>query len=426
MWYKKKNKKNLKYRKMKKAIFIFAFLSIALPAFSQEPSPSWGIKFSGFVKTDFFYDTRQTSASNGIREGHFYLFPDNVLTDIEGNDINANPSFHMLNIQTRLRGDISGPDAFGAKTSGAIEAEFFGTSESDLNGFRLRHAYVKLDWDKVTLMAGQNWHPLFPTESFPGTLSFNTGAPFVPFSRNPQIRLTIRAGEGGVSLTAYSQRDFTSTGPDGNSNKYMRNSGVPGLNFQLKLPVGKVFTGWAGADYKRLRPELKTAANYETDESFGSFTFFTTVKLKTKPVSISMMGIYAQNSFDLVMLGGYAVAETTNLLRQTREYININTGNAWLDITTNGSKVTAGLFTGFSKNLGASEEITGNVYSRGSNIDHLFRVSPRIIFTSGKLSFGAELESTTAAYGEIQTSGKVTDTENVTNVRVLLISVYRF
>ena len=62
---------------------------------------------------------------------------------IDMNDLNANPSFHILNIQTRLRGDITGPDAFGAKTSGAIEAEFFGTSESDLNGFRLRHAYVQ-------------------------------------------------------------------------------------------------------------------------------------------------------------------------------------------------------------------------------------------------------------------------------------------
>ena len=117
---------------------------------SQEPDPSWGIKFSGFVKTDIFYDTRQSSASNGLREGHFYLYPDNVLYDAAGNDLNANPSFHMLNIQTRIRGDITGPDAFGAKTSGAIEAEFFGTSESDLNGFRLRHAYVRLDWTSTS------------------------------------------------------------------------------------------------------------------------------------------------------------------------------------------------------------------------------------------------------------------------------------
>ncbi|MCK7533463.1 MAG: hypothetical protein MZV63_21735 [Marinilabiliales bacterium] len=86
------------------------------------------------------------------------------------NDLNANPSFHILNIQTRIRGDISGPDAFGAKTSGAIEAEFFGTSESDLNGFRLRHAYVQMEWPKVTLLTGQYWHPMFITESFPGNV----------------------------------------------------------------------------------------------------------------------------------------------------------------------------------------------------------------------------------------------------------------
>jgi hypothetical protein len=411
---------------MKKAILILVFLNLVLRAFSQEPSPSFGIKFSGFVKTDIFYDTRQTAAPNAIREGHFFLFPDSVVADMEGNDINANPSFHILNIQTRLRGDISGPDAFGAKTSGAIEAEFFGTSETDLNGFRLRHAFVKLDWDKVTLMAGQNWHPLFPAESFPGTISFNTGAPFVPFSRNPQVRLTIRAGETGLSLTAYSQRDFTSSGPDGSSNKYMKNSGMPGFNFQLKLPVGNVLTGWAGADYKRLRPELKTVANYETDVTIGSFTFFTTIKIKTKPFTASMMGIYAQNASDILMLGGYAVSETTNMARRYKRYTNVNTGSAWLDITTNGSRITAGLFTGFSKNLGASDEITGNVYGRGSNIDHLFRISPRVILTSGKLSFGAEIESTTAAYGKMQSSGKVTDTENVTNVRILLSSVYRF
>ncbi len=411
---------------MKKAILIFLLLNIVLSAFSQESSPSWGIKLSGFIKTDIFYDTRQTSTTNGLREGHFFLFPDSVMTDMEGNDINANPSFHILNIQTRIKGDISGPEAFGAKTSGAIEAEFFGTSESDLNGFRLRHAWVKLDWDKVTLLAGQTWHPLFPSESCPGTLSFNTGAPFVPFSRNPQVRLTFRSGEGGISLTAYSQRDFTSTGPDGNSNKYMRNSGVPGLNFQFKLPAGNSFTAWAGADYKKLRPELKTSANYETDVSIGSFTLFTNIKLKTRPFTASVMGIYAQNSSDNLMMGGYAVSGTTNLVRQYRKYTNINTGSAWLDITTNGSKVAAGLFTGFSKNLGASDEITGNVYGRGSNIDHLFRISPRIILTSGKLSFGSEIESTTAAYGKRQTSGKVTDTHNVTNVRILFSSIYRF
>jgi len=40
-------------------IFIVLFCSIRVAA--QEKDTNWGIKFSGFVKTDIFYDTRQSS-----------------------------------------------------------------------------------------------------------------------------------------------------------------------------------------------------------------------------------------------------------------------------------------------------------------------------------------------------------------------------
>ncbi len=44
------------------------------------------LKFSGFVKTDIFYDSRQTVS---VREGHFLLYPKNELPDPDGADINA-------------------------------------------------------------------------------------------------------------------------------------------------------------------------------------------------------------------------------------------------------------------------------------------------------------------------------------------------
>ena len=412
---------------MKKSfIFYMTVASFFLDVNSQSSDPQWGIKFSGFVKSDIFYDTRQTPVSCGVREGHFYLYPDNVLPDLEGNDLNASPSFHILSIQSRLKGDINGPDAFGAKTSGVIEAEFFGTCETDINGFRLRHAFVKLDWSNVSLMVGQNWHPMFPSESFPGTLSFNTGAPFTPFSRNPQARITLKAGTAAVQLAAYSQRDFISTGIEGPSNKYMRNSALPGINLQAKIPLSENVTAWGGVDYKKLRPEVKTTANYETDATIGSMALFTTVRIKTNPVTVSMMGTYTQNGTDLFMIGGYGVSEITDLLRQDKKYTNINTASFWIDMSTNGSKVTVGLFSGYCLNLGSVDEITGPVYSRGSNIDRVFRISPRIIFTSGKVSFGTEIETTSAAYGTMQSNGKVADAKSVTNVRVLLSAIYRF
>lgn len=407
-------------------LLLVLVLSLPVAAQDKKEEPRFGINFSGFIKNDIFYDTRQSSSPSSLREGHFFLYPDDVLPDAEGNDINKNPSFHMLNIQTRLRGDITGPDAFGAKTSGAIEGEFFGSIESDINGFRLRHAFVKMDWSKTSLLIGQYWHPLFITESFPGTVSFNTGAPFTPFSRNPQVRLTRTFGKISASVTAYSQRDFVSSGPDGNSNKYMRNSGLPGFNAQLRGQAGQMFTCWIGIDYKNLRPELRTSANLETNVRLGSFTAFANMKLKTKPVTVSLMGVLAQNAFDLMMLGGYAVSGVTDSATMVKDYTNISTAGGWADISTNGKKFTAGLFAGYSANLGAKDNISGAYYSRGSNLDHLFRISPRVSFTEGKFSFSAELENTFAAYGVTQTDGTVSNAESVVNTRVLIATVYRF
>ncbi|MDP3443776.1 MAG: hypothetical protein Q8T08_13025, partial [Ignavibacteria bacterium] len=189
---------------MKKIIFLVLINTLL---FAQSEKPNFGITFSGFVKSDFIFDSRQTAS---IREGHFLLYPQNENLDINGKDINAKSSFNMLSIQSRLTGKITGPDAFGAKTGGQIEGEFFGTTDGDINGFRLRHAFVKFDWENLSLLAGQTWHPMFILEMFPGVVSFNTGVPFQPFSRNPQIKLTYSIDKIKLILAALSQRDFQS------------------------------------------------------------------------------------------------------------------------------------------------------------------------------------------------------------------------
>lgn len=414
---------------MQKILFLAGlFLLLFVPAQPQTQAPAapFGIKLSGYVKTDVIYDTRQSCAANGLREGHFYLFPDNVLYDADSLDLNASPAFHILSIQSRLRGDITGPDAFGAKTTGVIEAEFFGTSEADLNGFRLRHAFTKLEWAKTSLMIGQNWHPIFPTECFPGTISFNTGAPFTPFARNPQIRLTRKIGTASAILTTYSERDFTGTGLDGTSNKYLKNSGLPGMNLQFRIPVTKFGLLFAGADYKTIRPELKTAANYHTDENLQSLSGFVTLNIKTRPFTITAMGAYIQNATDLLMIGGYAVSEILDPEKALKSYTNLNTLTSWFDITTNGKTLQAGLFGGYSKNLGAGGPIIGTAFGRGTNIDYLLRISPRVLFSSGKTTLAGEIEATTAAYGNVQSDGTVGNAKPVTNIRLLIAAYYRF
>ena len=56
---------------MKRILIITLTLIITLGVSAQEEK-KFGIKFSGYVKNDFFWDSRQTVAA---REGHFLLWP---------------------------------------------------------------------------------------------------------------------------------------------------------------------------------------------------------------------------------------------------------------------------------------------------------------------------------------------------------------
>ncbi|MCD4746018.1 MAG: hypothetical protein K8R58_06945, partial [Bacteroidales bacterium] len=402
-------------------------LAFILPVmiFSQE-AKKFGIKFSGFVKTDIFFDTRQTV---DIREGHFSLYPKGEYFDINGDDINAKPSFNFLSIQTRLRGKITGPDAFGAKTSALIEGAFFGTSNGDINGFRLRHAFAKLNWTNTELLVGQYWHPLFITGCFPGTVSFNTGAPFQPFSRAPQIRLTQKLGNLKLILTALSERDFVSTGPINKSSSYLRNNVIPEINltlqYQQKYENGNEFLTGISGGYKSLVPRIETDSLYKTDEKVSGFTSMAFLKYKFSAITFKFEGFYGQETYNLTMLGGYVVKEVTDPSKNFVEYTSINVMSFWADIHTNGKKIQGGVFAGYTQNLGADKDVIGPYYSRGDNIDYIYRVSPRIIFNSGKMRFAGEVEMTTAGYGTTNQKGEVIDIKDVTNIR-FLIGVYYF
>lgn len=406
---------------------------VLLPTFlfGQNEEKKFGISFNGFVKTDIYWDSRQTES---FREGQFYLYPKNELLDENGNDLNAHPSFNFLNIQTRLRGDITGPDALGARTSGAIEGEFFGHSEGDINGFRLRHAYVKLNWTRTELLVGQFWHPMFNPSIFPDVVNFNTGVPFLPFSRNPQIRVTQNFGGFKAYLTALSQVDFKSNGPDGASPKYLRNAAMPAFNlnfeYSRKSENGTTFLAGVAAGYKTLVPRLSSTiadtATYRVDEKISSFCGQAFVKMAMPKLTIKFAGNWAQDSYDITMIGGYAVSDIEDIMTGKRTYTPITTLSLWADVQTNGKKLQGGLFLGYSKNLGASEDILNNLYySRGNNIGYLYRISPRLIYNVGKFRVAPELDYTVAAYGIPAKDGIPAGTQEIGNFR-FLVGVYYF
>lgn len=409
---------------MKKITIIISILLLTYNLFAQRKAESgdeskFGIKIKGYAKTDVMYDSRQTVA---VREGHLLLYPKAEHMDNAGKDCNAKANFNMLSVQTRVAGVISAPSFLGAKSSGYIEAAFFGHSDSDVNGLRLRHAFLKLSWEKSSLLVGQYWHPMFITDVFPGVVSFNTGMPFQPFSRNPQIRFTQKMAKVEIALSAVSQRDFTNTGPDGGSSVYLRNSAIPIFDLNIKYKSSDLVAG-IGANVKSLTPRIITAQNFRTDNTITSFSGMAFAKIVKNALTVKLEGIYGNNLTDMIMLGGYAVSavETGTGIE---EYTNIKTASSWGEVIY-GKTLKFGLFAGYTKNLGAEDNIIGAYYSRGSDVKNVMRIAPRMQYRFGSTQLAGEIEYTSAAYGTPNNKGEVEGTNTVGNLRVL-VSTYIF
>lgn len=443
---------------MRKRLFLTGLLitlTVSLFAQKEDPKeeknkPLFGFKLTGLIKTDFIYDTRQTL---NLREGSLVFYPEPELLDAEGNDINAKPAISFLSLQTKLTLAITGPDALGAKTSGLIEGEFFGNLNTSLNVFRLRHAFVRLNWKSTEVLAGQFWHPMYEVNCTPDVISADAGLPFKVYARNPQLRLTQQAGPFRFIATAMTQIDFVSPGPDGPIPRYIRNAAIPELDLQIQFlrkndKNGNELQAGAGIDYLWLQPRLSTEftvaaaydtvinglvvhhdavkKTYKTDTRIGALSANAFFKIKVKPLTAKLGAVYSEDGYALSLIGGYAVKSVTDTSRNFVDYANIRTLAFFGDIATNGTKWQAALFGGFSRNLGAGEPVTGPYYGRGSNIDYLYRISPRAYLNIQKLRLAGEVEYTVAAYGKTTGQGYVTDSKEVANLRLLLAVYYFF
>jgi hypothetical protein len=430
-----------------KRIILLSLLLIPLTIVCQEKGTStaepekkqtFGITFSGFVKSDFFIDSRQTIAP---REGHFMLWPAPIKADANGLDINDGYNTNFLPIQSQLSGKITGPDVLGAKTSGVLEGDFFGTTNADINLLRMRHAFMKLNWAHAELLMGQYWHPMFNTQCFPATISFNSGAPVNPFSRDPQIRFGYTYKQIKLMLAAVEQRDYPSYGVLGASPSYLRNAVIPELygeiSFNLKH-ASKPQSLTAGLMFgtKTLVPRLESVVNnlsYKVDESVQSIAASGFINFKTKPLTIKMIAIYGENLADVMNITGFAVTGITDTLTGHQSYAPTASQIVWADIHTNGAKWQVGLFAGINQFLGSTEEIklaNPVMYGVTTDIMLLYRISPRVSYSVGKMRFAAEMEHTSAdfaAKGSVRNNQGIADkTDRVANTRVLLAAYYFF
>ena len=410
---------------MKKTLFVAALMAMFFGGAKAQEKPS--VKLYGFIRNYACFDTRESLTSNSEQ---FYYMPKDKYIDPNGKDINEQPNMMLLSITTRLGVNITGPEFLGSKTSAKIEADFagFGTSNTVL---RIRQAYAKMDWEKNSVLVGQAWHPMMG-DMMPDVFSLETGAPFTPFSRSPQVRYDYKNKNFTLTATALYQFQYTSYGPDGASFNYARNAAVPELYFQAMYKNGGFMMG-AGVDLLTLKPrqsyELDGAKYKCYEDPVVSISPTVFASYKKGDWGVKGRFTYAQNAAHLSMISGYGVTKIKDNGEQ--EYGTLNSLNGWIDIT-NKQQLKKGYltwcwFVGYTKNLGCNDDIVGPVYMRGEkNMDSMWRDALSILYTHNAMSVGLEWSSTTVAYGKADSRYKMSDTHKVTNERICLMLKYNF
>ena len=444
---------------MKKRVLLASLLGLfAFGAFAQE-KPS--VKLYGFIRNYACFDTRESLTSNSEQ---FYYMPKDEKLDANGEDLNEQPNMMLLSITTRLGLNITGPEFLGAKTSAKIESDFagFGTSNTVL---RIRQAYAKMDWGKHKVLVGQAWHPMMG-DMMPDVFSLETGAPFTPFSRTPQVRYDYAKKNWTLTATALYQYQYTSYGPDGTSFNYARNAVVPEIYLQAMYKNGG-FQAGAGVDILTLKPRQSyswnvteyspvldgngnptfdangnpvTVGNQVTktfkcnEDMVISFTPNVFASYKKGNWGVKGRLTYAQNAAHLSMISGYAVTKVKENGEQ--EYGTINSLGGWIDATykqpLKKGYLTWCWFAGYTKNLGCESNIMKDdkdylIFMRGEkNMDSMWRIAPSVLYTHNAMQVGIEFNATTVAYGTPDSKYKMSNTHNVTNSRICAMLKYNF
>lgn len=404
------------------ALCLLALTSLFVQA--QENEKKITVKPYGYVGFDAFVDSRISAIARCCG----YLYPLNFSADDAGNDRNDRSRYDFTANISRIGFTVQGPNAFGAVASAKIEADFAGTSGNQKDFvLRLRQAFLNLDWGKSALLVGHTWHPMFIPENYPATLNFVAGVPFHPLSRAPQFRYTYMPfNKFSLSMSILSQGDFTNLGLA----DQVERSDFPEVVAQVKYGSAKDFFMAATFGVKQVEPAPLDDANNMLASKLTTMHGNLSLRYTTPGVTFKAEGIYGGNMTNLVMIGGLA-RKAKNGTALNGEYEAIRTAAFWTDIHTNGEMFKFGVFAGISNNLGTANESiiteTEKAYVRGGDIEKLYIISPRVVFASGPVEVGVEVNRTIAFYGaNLDEKSKPIDATEFANNRLLLSFRYHF
>lgn len=404
---------------------IFSGLILLISTFCAKANEPGEIQVYGYISHQIIFDTYRSLDS---RDGEIFFYPLRANFDEQGVDINKKMSLNMVEVQSRIGLRSITNDFLGAQLTGVFEADFLGTQEQFTRMMRIRIASVKLRWENHELLIGQDYHPTFVLECYPNTVSFAAAVPFHPLNRSPQIRYAFHPTRTfNASLSLLSHGYHRSAGPA----NAMKNSGLPDIQLRLQFGDGKKLAYGLIAGYKFLTPRDETSAGLSTTQTIGSYNLQGYLTKVFNRITFKGEAIYGQNLTSLIMIGGYGARGIEGELDMDSDYAysNMNTISTWIDLEADLKPFKAGLFAGYTANLGADHDyVSLPGYSRNDDLSHVVRVSPRVEYHYRSLSFGFEWSVIAATYGaNFDNRRRVTETEKPTiNNHIIFATKYRF
>lgn len=423
------------------AILLLLFVSVS----GQEAKPKdTTLEFYGFVRYEAFWDTYK--GLNAANE-QFFVLPLYAGADVNGEHINQTPTYNFSSMATRFGMRINGPVIFNAKTTGNIETDFAGDLGANPAMFRVRQANVVFSWPKSSLLVGQTWHPFWSGKVFPTVGGLNTGCPFQPFNRSPQVRYDYKPNAkfilSGALVSEFQYKSYgfskIETMTIDKSDAYTRNAGLPEMIANLELNNGG-FTLGTGASLKYIKPTLYTVGaenkKYVSDDLVRGVSFIGYTQYVKNMFTIRTKAVLGQNMNHLTIPGGYGV-KSLETSTGAMTYTPYNTLTSFINLVY-GKKYQLGFFGGYLKNLGTADALHnfGNSTSPVAvtpglvpSVASIYRVAPHFAINVSKLRLVFEYELTSAEFGTGKINlndGLYSTSTDATNHRGLLMLMYSF
>ena len=424
---------------MKKGIIIvLAALLSGSAAFAQEEKPAH-FKLYGFIRNYLTADSR--AVNGGTEDLYFYMPKGHDYKNANSGDLrfDANDGFNwrFVSLTTRLGLDVSAYKWGSMGISGKVEADFYYLSGS-VPTLRLRQAFMKLNWDNcpVALTIGQSWHPM--AADMPHMNNLETGAPFNPFNRSPQLTADVKLNDK-LTLTAslLYLNHYLPTGPGNVKSKDYYKYGLPEAYVGVTYKSGK-FVGKAGLDMVNMRP-YRTIADWRVQDGgaptievkslLHTFSPFVFVQYTNGMFQLRAKSILAQSGEHMNLLSGYGVHSFNS--DGTIDYTPMQDWASFVSFQY-GKKFQVMGMLGYMKQLGTTKDLAGEIWintAADTRIQQAFRATPTVAWNLGKFTVSLEYNLTAAEFGSDSRNARgmyTGDKEWILNHRFICMTKFNF